>query len=185
MLTVDAWLTILTIAEVETSSVRRLSVCLEAGHSVPTQYLAATALGLSGHKGRCAVPKLERLLASKSYRVRTESARAIYLITGDEKLIMNTLRDCLKCQDPEVRDNAAFIVSYIGGDKAAAALPELLPLLHDQDARIRANAAQALGKIGPGAREHIEQLRSLLTDRNERVREKARRAWQEITGESP
>lgn len=52
---------------------------------------------------------------------------------------------------PEVRAKAAFALGGFGDD-ARGAVTDLVPLLQDKDAPVRASAAAGLGEIGPAAR---------------------------------
>jgi HEAT repeat protein len=59
-------------------------------------------------------------------------------------------------------------------------VPALVHALSDPDEDVRANAATALGHIGPEARAAVSDLAKLLTDGHRSVRKRAARALQQI-----
>ena len=80
------------------------------------------------------------------------------------------LMEALKDEDAEVRENALFALSQIGGTLATEAL---VAALKDANPQVREKAVWALG-MRPGAG-HVDDLINALRDSNAQVREKA--AW--------
>lgn len=56
-----------------------------------------------------------------------------------------------------------------GGPNAAAAAPQVIPLLKDEDPVIRRLAAYALGQMGPAAKAAVADLSALLQDNDRNV----------------
>ena len=56
------------------------------------------------------------------------------------------------------------------GPGACAAVPQLIPLLEDQEPLVRRCAAEALGNIGPGAAAALPYLEKLLEEKDEYIR---------------
>jgi HEAT repeat protein/beta-lactamase regulating signal transducer with metallopeptidase domain len=80
------------------------------------------------------------------------------------------LVEALKDEDAEVRENALFALSQIGG---AVATEALMAALKDSSPQVREKAVWALG-MRPGAG-HVDELINALRDSNAQVRDKA--AW--------
>merc|ERR1712224_762242 len=74
-------------------------------------------------------------------------------------------------RDPEVhtRECIPQAICHIG----APAIPYVAKLLSDQDAKIRAYAAQILGRFGPSAAHHAKELEGLLQDPDDHVQSSA------------
>ena len=56
-----------------------------------------------------------------------------------------------------------------GGPNSAAAAPQIIPLLKDEDPVVRRLAAYALGQIGPAAKAALADLKTLLADNDRNV----------------
>ena len=91
-----------------------------------------------------------------------------WLTDAPKGQIVAFLRDGLESQMPAVRSSAARYLSDIAGREA---IPDLVPLLADQDWSVRQAVAKALAKIG--GREAIPDLRPLLADHDKYVRRAA------------
>jgi beta-lactamase regulating signal transducer with metallopeptidase domain len=88
----------------------------------------------------------------------------------DRDALVESFREALKDSDPEMRDQALFSLSQIGGARATEAI---IGALKDQNPNMREKAAWALGmRRGAG---QVEALVNALHDENAGVREKA--AW--------
>lgn len=79
-----------------------------------------------------------------------------------------------------VRETAADALARIGD----AAVPALIDTLHDPDQEVRAQAAQALARMGPKAGPAIDALVHALDDPNADVRRGAARALGQIGPEA-
>ena len=73
--------------------------------------------------------------------------------------------------DPAVRLRAA---EALAGQGASTAVPQLAECLIDDDPRLRATAARALGRAGPSARSALGGLTRLFEDSDPKVRTEAR-----------
>jgi HEAT repeat protein len=79
-----------------------------------------------------------------------------------------------------VRETAADALARIGD----AAVPALVDTLHDPDQEVRAQAAQALARMGAKAAPAVDALVHALDDPNEEVRRGAARALGQIGSEA-
>ena len=67
--------------------------------------------------------------------------------------------------------SACLAFQYFPMEKAAAAIPKLIPLLQSKSLQVRVGAANALGHLGPAARGAIPSLLILLPDQDVQVAE--------------
>jgi beta-lactamase regulating signal transducer with metallopeptidase domain len=88
----------------------------------------------------------------------------------DKEAIVDTFREALKDDDPEMREHALTALAQIGGPRAAEAL---IAALKDANPRVREKAVWALG-MGHGEGQ-VDGLITALRDSDAGVREKA--AW--------
>jgi HEAT repeat protein len=112
-----------------------------------TVWVACVALG-------CA--DLRELTSSPEELQRQHEERAATQRQGQVEQARATLG-----RSPDPRERAAA-ARKLGELKAAAALPELTAALRDADGRVRAAAADALGKLGEPAREAVPALRAAI-----------------------
>ena len=173
---------------------------------------AADELRDLSRKANGAEKDLTALLNDKSPGVRFVSAATLLCIRKDNLAAVDTLAKGLKDSDPIVRRNAAKAAGRSGsgaapliappaallkdndesvrlaalqavallGPIAATAAPSVIPLLDDQTLCI--DAADALGRIGPGARPVPQRLTEMLSSDQEPVRWAALRAMAQIGG---
>jgi len=80
-------------------------------------------------------------------------------------------------REPPVRRMAAWALGSLDADVAITAL---IDALKDQDKEVRISAADALGNIGPEAKEALPPLIAALKDQNEMVRGQAAEALGKI-----
>lgn len=92
-------------------------------------------------------------LAGPFHRVKDDG-------TGSNKALEPWLTK-LKSPDVADRRTAAIMLDNIGKD-AAAAVPELIKALADDDTTVQGGAASCLGKIGAKAKSAVPQLRQVL-----------------------
>jgi HEAT repeat protein len=74
----------------------------------------------------------------------------------------------LKSPETDKKVNACIELAK-GGPAAAAAVPDLIPLLKDKDSLVRHLAAYALGQIGPKASSAVPALKDALKDSDTQV----------------
>ena len=116
-------------------------------------------------------------MAARMYLVRVALGLSMILpvpcvwsqeeITGISRAVAS-----LGAKSPEARWSSVITLAGLGPD----ALPYLMRALDNQDEKVRAYAALALGKIGIPAVAAVPRLTSLLTDPNPFVREKGAEA---------
>ncbi len=102
---------------------------------------AAEALGAIGPDAQAAVPELIVVLADPRVRETANEALAKIGAAAIPSLIVK-----LHSERPEDRWQACRALTVMG-PTAAHAFPEVLPLLHDEDASVRCVAALALGSL--------------------------------------
>jgi len=170
---------------------------------------AASALGKIGPEARDAVPLLRKGLTDAEAKVRRSAATALGKIGPPAWSAAPDLALALKDRDIPVRKNAAAAVAAIGADAQPAfaslvqamkdkaiqeeafsalvqigkrAVPDLIKAVEDKsDYAFRLRVIQALGNIGPDARDALEALTVLSTmDKYATVRQAAREAVAKI-----
>lgn len=101
----------------------------------------------------------------------------------DYKELIPALIDTLGDPDADVRKNVVHALGHLG----QSAVTPLLDILKDKDKskEARANAAYALGKIGPQARAALPTLAKALKDHDRELRRRAAFAIAHILGGSP
>ncbi len=152
---------------------------------------AAEALGSIGPPAGVAVPALIRALDDEEFFVRETAAKALGYLGPAAEPAVPALIDVLGDHRSFIRETAAQSLGYVGprakqavlplaralrdqhlGPVAAralsrigvAAVPALIEALDDENARVRKNAALALGQIGPLASASIPKLIDALHD---------------------
>jgi HEAT repeat protein len=106
----------------------------------------------------------------------------------EERLIAPLLCSALKDENAEVRRNSAGTlgVMRLDGPELTLAVSSLATALKDDDAQVRANVAHALGHLGrrrnseAAVKAVVPGLREARKDKDQKVREAAERALQEI-----
>ncbi len=85
--------------------------------------------------------------------------------------------------DPEMRVEALESLGWVGRWEPGQVVPVLLQCLADQEARVRAEAAEALGKMarqGAKVEDAVPALRQAAQDPDQRVRNEAEEALENI-----
>lgn len=120
-------------------------------------------IGLShmGAKAQPAVEKVTQLMMDPTKSCQTQAAVTLWQITGKSKASLNVMKTLLTTIDHKmtVLEQAANL-----GPAAAPLASSIAKELASDDVGIRELAAVALGKIGPGAKQTLPQLKKLLKD---------------------
>jgi HEAT repeat protein len=124
-----------------------------------------------------AVPALAKVARSPDVQLRREVFRTLEALGTAARPAVSALVERLRNGTNEDRIRAAIVLRKIGagGKEAVSAL---IVLLEHQSTRL--TAAQALGAIGPQARDAVPVLRAALTDADRMVREAAAQALEMI-----
>ncbi len=145
-----------------------LARCLK-DEVVDVRKLAAQSLGKIGPGAASATTALAAALSDKESLVRAAAAAALGRIgEGAEAAVPALSKLLLEGADPWSRYNAATGLSGIGVE-AKSAESALIKALSDRDSEVRAEAAWALGSIGPGAKA-VASLKKALSDSDPVVR---------------
>lgn len=104
---------------------------------------------------------LVKALADRHPRVRHAAAHALWEICKHPDAL-KTMIELLDHEDADIREMAAANLGVDFKGEAKKAVPYLIRLLWDVDNRVRANAAEALGRIGPDAKAAIPALTAAL-----------------------
>jgi HEAT repeat protein len=144
---------------------------------------AAFVLGRIGPAARPALDRLRAARADECPAVRIESAIAVARLCGDRDERRNALREAaLQLPAALTVTDLPRVARDLARSPAAAraAVPALVHLLEDPDPDIRCKAAQALGCLGPAARDARAALRARRGDFWPAVADTARQALRGI-----
>lgn len=145
---------------------------------------AAGGLAAIGYADPEMVPALIHLLGDRNVGRRYSAVLLLSKLGASAGPAALALVRTMLVKDGNLGIRATEAFSGIG----EAAVPELLPLLNDGDARIRGAAAKALGKVGPPARAAFPALIEMFLNDSE-VRDSAGLAISaigaEVSGEAP
>jgi HEAT repeat protein len=147
--------------------------------------VAAFALGCHAGSDRSNtsandIPRLIQDLKEGDENCRAEAAEALGDLGADGKAALPALVSALGDEGERVRQNVLRAIIAIGPD--AKATPALTNSLKDSDSLVRALSANALGQLGPLARQSVPALREALHDRDETVKKEAADALRAIVG---
>ena len=142
---------------------------------------AAWVLGELGPSASETFPQLKELLRDGDPAVRKAAINALGNFGPLASEVVPDLIEALA--DGQLWTPAVEALAKIG----VPAIPHLIQALDNENRGVRAGAAEALGKIGPEAKEAVQKLiEILLKDREDcSVRVAAARALEEIKSESP
>lgn len=145
------------------------------------------ARALSQYKAAAspALPALVELLQdeSRSVEARWNAARTIGKIGPEAVSAVPALMKFLKDKDGTLREHCAEAIGDIGPGVGPEAITALIPVLSDPVTRVRRDAVRSLGYIGPAAREAVPEIKKLVEDKEEMVREAARAALKKVAPE--
>jgi HEAT repeat protein len=132
--------------------------------------------------GAAAVPALIEPLADDDAEVRIEAAYALIHLAGDAQAALDPLIAALQHDtDPTVRRYAAMALGRLG-PAGQPAIPALAEALKDGHAPVRAEAADALGRLGTRVETEtvVNLLIGALSDPEPEVRKEAAEALEGI-----
>jgi HEAT repeat protein len=124
---------------------------------------AARLLGEFGPAARSTAPALREALKDKESRVRLAAAAALVKITNDTT-VLPVVSALLRDRNPQIQTMAAVELGFRFQAKAKPAVPALIQALWGEAVEVRIPAAEALGRIGPGARAAVPALLAILSD---------------------
>lgn len=140
-------------------------------NAIPAARIAAAdALGYAGAPGAEALPDLTQIIQAESPApLRLACAAAALKISVDSKDALAMMLQTLEVGDEPTR---VGVIEKLGESRSNAgeAASAVVKFLLDESAKIRANAALALGRIGTKAPEVISALVPLLADGDPAVR---------------
>jgi HEAT repeat protein/lysophospholipase L1-like esterase len=152
----------------------------------PDEYVrafAAFSLGEMVEGGRPAVPALVAAVQDPDPSVRVVVVMALGKIGSGEPEVIAALDRALADKTWEYRWRAAHALGKIHADSGEAVTTLAAALSGDKDAKVRREAARALGRIGHGAERALRTLDSARRDPDPGVREAAGWALRAATGE--
>ena len=139
---------------------------------------AAASLGqLDPEAGRIALTDLARLASHSDVEVKKAALLGLVRIVGPEDAksadVFGPLHKALIDGDDEVRRNAAFALSNIGGATAAPAVDVLLDTLKIGDLEVKRQAAAAFRNVGSSAERAVPELIACLQESDGELRSNA------------
>ena len=137
---------------------------------------AILALGKFGEIGKAALPMLQEVATSEESSERAQATMSIWRLTKDANFILPILTKLLN--EGGLEWEPLEVIAEMG-PAAQAVVPDLIRAL-DKDESVQIFAAEALGKIGPGAASALPALRKLLEHKEKEVRDAAQQAIEAI-----
>ena len=115
---------------------------------------------------RKALPELVACCKVKNSQVRFAALNVLIKIIDErDTKAAGSIAEALDDQDLEVRQNAAFALSYVGGKESTRAIPVLMDALKQRtNKELRGQAAIAIYNFGPDAHEAVPSLIQTLAD---------------------
>ena len=133
-----------------------------------TRHRATQALCAIGSQAENAVPMLMKMLSDKN--CNTQSQLAVVDVLGC--IGAPAIPSLIEALGDETRPRALFALAKMG----EIAVPPLAEVLKHENPRARWQAAEALGYIGPKAKEALPALAKALEDKDKILRRKSARA---------
>jgi HEAT repeat protein len=138
---------------------------------------AARAIGNIGpRQAPFAVPGLAKLLIHIDDNLRFQASATLEAMGPEARAAMPEIIKAITTWDSETRVAAMGILVTIGVAHDRPAIPALIESLGASDKRVRAAAAETLGKLAPIASDAVPALRHALEDEDQDVRMNASEA---------
>lgn len=154
-----------------------------------TRYWALQELVRMGPRAKSAVTALAEAVEDPNPVISTNAAKALAAIGPDAKPAIPALVGVIKREQGKSNMNGPSSLSWLAGKALTkiglASIPELITLLAHKDRYVRLTAADALGNMGPQARDAVPALTQALNDEDELVRQWARVALDRIDNRRP
>jgi len=146
---------------------------------------AAWTLGEMVDQGQPAVPDLVAAVADPDPAVRVVVVMALGKIRSPQPEVIDALDRALADRGWEYRWRAAQALGKIHVDTGGAVASLAKALAQDEDARVRREAARALGRMGKAAERVVPALAAARRDPDPEVRAAAGSALKAAMGEQP
>ena len=169
------WKCVLTLAEIGAPAIPALVETLSDANA-DIRYYAAEALSYMGYEARPAALALVPLLNDEYDKVRAMAASALGKMKSRPLEDITVIFDSMD-MDPTLEKRIQADDEMLA-KAAQAAIPDLMPMLEDENYSIRAAAVHALGTLGGAVA--VPALTAALKDRHDKVREAAATALGEI-----
>jgi HEAT repeat protein len=114
-----------------------------------------------GDAGKPALARLTATLDDPEETVRIVVATALWKIDRNPAALPAVAKLC-RSTDPQIREQAVTEIGVTFGADGKAAVPDLVKRLFDPFANVRSATAEALGRIGPNAKDAAPALLALL-----------------------
>jgi len=138
----------------------------------PSRYLAAHALGQTGHLARKAIPELTRALRSNDYDLRWNAVHALINLGPKARETAPALYPFLKAENKYERASAA--IALVAMEETTGHLDEIMEqlkaALRYNDKFTRQKAMTALGQLGPVAKEAVPELLNAAQSSDDKIR---------------
>ncbi len=154
------------------------------------RFWALQELKEMGPRAKPAVPALANLLVDPAYG--SQAAQALGAIGPEAKPAIPALVEAIKREQGKrsgTGSDTPSILSWQAGRALTkigpASIPQLLILLEHDDRYVRMTAVNALGNLGPQAKDAVPALNEALNDEDELVRQWAHVALERIENRRP
>jgi HEAT repeat protein len=147
------------------------------------QHLAIKLLGMIGPESKVTVDKLIPFLSHGNFQLQAITARTLGKIGPGAKNAAPQLIESLKKGNPTIRINSAVALGKIGPEIGEAGFEALLDAIQDKLHPVRAEAINALGKLGDLAKRAVPTLRPLMKKPELSVRSEVALAIWKLSGD--
>jgi HEAT repeat protein len=127
-------------------------------------------LGQMGYLSADVFPNLIAALKDPAPEVRAVACRCLCGYPGDATGALRPLSAALSDKDDRVREEAANALAWHPRGRDDVVIPALISALKDKCRPVRQNAALALGRIGPAAKNAVPALLDALRDKRDQQR---------------
>ena len=156
------------------------------------RWKSAEALGKLGRGAKTAAPALAEALEDSNETTRHTAAKALAAIGSEAEAAIPALVKAIKREQSKrsgTGSDTPSILSWLAGNALAqigpASLPALITLLSHEDRYVRLSAVNAVGNMGPQAKDAIPALSEALNDEDELVRQWVSVALERIANRRP
>ncbi len=157
-----------SIGSAAAAAIPKLEAALEDA-SPRLRSAALTAIASMRELAVDSVPKILARFADVDSGVRDQAAKVAAFLTQQNESLLDAIRERLSAPRAVVRRQAVLSLSYLG-EKAKAALPDIVAAARDSDPSVRQTAMDAFPAVAPASDDATDALIRGLDDADSRVK---------------